>query len=581
MFGKFVLLVLCIAAMGCGDTEPNLIVRPADSPDSGADLGDSGGPDSDHVLPPPPWPLDMGTPDSSYVNLTGRDWVMCRDSGGNAASPNVFADASLTIALSNPPAVAAVELSLQNPSGTWEPPVAAWNDPTGDIVHPVSLPTAGGWQARAVLRLRDGTNVDSNTHPIECRRKALAVAASDTAPRAGTPIVLTASCLEGCEHPYTAAQWFRDGGGGWVADDGSNPYTWATTGNVAWLWQERFEDGSVINSSAVKVAPIPYDITPGTYSGATITSLLQGKSAFTWAPGDYTVTSQFFIPSNVYITATGANIKLTGGSIKNEAPADCGVVGDNHYTHASGFTWDGGTVYRDQGDSLMSFAHASSLTVMNTTFFRYAAADNTGHAIEINAVGGPNQGSNPNAATGPYTVRLINNRFLGVDQGQRSNSNDEPIQYDWAYSTGAAGAKVCPNQANVMASTMCHNVEISGNTFHRYAETGWEFGRCAIGGHKSATDIVGTRRLPTNRHNNFLIANNAIHGAIGSTATNPDKGAIHLFALRGVTVTGNNFFGCEPSRLVTYEIDGNATGEVESSDLSYITSQVTPVHRNN
>lgn len=565
-----VIVVVCIAS-GCGDPAKGLVVHRPDATQSPTDVG---GRDTS------PAPADQGEVRSS-VTVTGPAWQMCGDSAANAAAPNTFPGTPLTISLGNPGHVQSVELSLQGPAGGWEPPVASWDDPTGDVTHAVSLGGAGTWHARAVITQRDGATVESNHHAIECRRKTLAVAASDAAPRDGAEVVLTASCLEGCEYPYAAAQWFYDAGAGWVADAGANPHTWPASGTFAWLWQERFEDGSVINSSSVQVAPIPYDITPGTYDGATITALLQGKATFTWAPGDYTITSQFFIPSNVYITATGANIKLTGGSIKNAAPADCGVVGDNHYTHAGGFTWDGGTIYRDQGDSLMSFAHAPSLTVMNTTFFRYATADNMGHAIEINAVGGPNMGTNPNAATGPYTVRIVNNRFLGVDQGQRPNSNDEPIQYDWAYSEGAAGAKVCPNQTDVMASTMCHNVEISGNTFHRYAEVGgWQFGLCAIGGHKSAEDIVGTRRLPTNRHNNFLIANNEIHGAVGSTGTNPDKGAIHLFALRGVTVTGNNFFGCDASRLVTYEIDGNAAGEVESSDFSYITSQVTPVHRN-
>jgi len=330
--------------------------------------------------------------------------------------------------------------------------------------------------------------------------------------------------------------------------------------------------------SAGACAP-QYDITPGTYSGSTITSMMQGKATFAWQPGGYTITSQFFIPSNITITATGASIKLTGGSIKNAAPASCGVVGDNHYTHAGGFTWDGGTIYRDSGDTLMSFAHAPSLTIKNATFYRYCSSANNGHAIEINACGGANQGTSSSAGTGPYTVRIINNSFLGTDQGQRTNSNDEPIQYDWAYSTAAAGAKVCPNQSDVMASTMCHNVEISGNTFYRQAQTGtWVSALCAIGGHKPADPISGTKRLPTNRHNNFRIANNQIHEAVGSTGTNPDKGAIHLFALRGVTVTGNVFTACTPSRLVTYEIDGKAAGEVETSDLPYITSQVAPVH---
>jgi hypothetical protein len=184
--------------------------------------------------------------------------------------------------------------------------------------------------------------------------------------------LVDAACAEGCQHAYAAAQWFRSSGGGWTPDVASNPLAWTASGTVSWLWQERFGDGSILNSSSVTVTPVAappaYDITPGTYSGATITSMMQGKTSFTWQPGSYTITSQFFIPSKITITATGASIKLTGGSIKNDAPASCGVVGDNHYTHAGGFTWDGGTIYRDVGDTLMSFAHAPSLTIKSCVF---------------------------------------------------------------------------------------------------------------------------------------------------------------------------------------------------------------------
>jgi hypothetical protein len=525
------MMLLLFLAVGCGDGQVSILDADLDKGDvdvADSDLGNNVRPDEGFV--------DLGpdaNPDGVSLAVAGSPWVMCKNSGDNAASPNVLADAQFSITLSAPERIQTVQFSLHHDSTGWQEPSAAWELPGPQITHAAGLGLAGVWQARAIATLTDGTTVESNHHPVECRAKRLSVGASNPSPQVGENITLTAACDYGCEYPYAAAQWFYNAGAGWVADAAVNPHTHNATGAISWLWQERFEDGSVINSSAVAVTPVAagptYDITPGTYSGANITAALQGKATFTWAPGDYTITSQFFIPSNVYITATGANIKLTGGAIKNVAPADCGVVGDNHYTHAGGFTWDGGTIYRDAGDTLMSFAHAPSLTIKNVTFYRYAASNNTGHAIEVNSSGGPNLGTSSNAGTGPYTVRIINNRFLGTDQGQRSNSNDEPIQYDWAYSTGAAAAKVCPNQSDVLASTMCHNVEISGNTFHRVAETGgWQFGLCAIGGHKSADNIVGTRRLPKNRHNNFLIANNEIHGAVGSTGTNPDKGAIHV-----------------------------------------------------
>jgi hypothetical protein len=206
-----------------------------------------------------------------------------------------------------------------------------------------------------------------------------------------------------------------------------------------------------------------------------------------------------------------------------------------------GFHWEGGT-FSGNGDGIFTLSHSPGFTIRDATFYNWCSSSNTGHAIEINSSGG---NDNASGEYGTYTVNILANFFGGVT-GQRSNSNDEAVHYDWAWSgSGVWG------QAD---HTMCHNVKIEGNTFHTNYGGGSQFARCAIGGH----DPSGGLR-PTNRHNHFTIRSNAIHGAVGSTGTSPDKGAIHNYWIRSSWIVFNNLYGCTPARLISCELPAEAS----------------------
>jgi hypothetical protein len=134
-------------------------------------------------------------------------------------------------------------------------------------------------------------------------------------------------------------------------------------------------------------------------------------------------------------------------------------------------------------------------------------------------------------------------------------TNDEAVQYDFSWD-GSGGD-------SPYDETMTHNRYIASNTFHRLDESGtWQFALCAIGGHR------GSFGEPTERHNGFLIENNAIHGAVGATANvSPDKGAIALWNARDVWVRNNAFYGCTGSRLVS-GWDANANRDLNDATMN-------------
>jgi hypothetical protein len=139
--------------------------------------------------------------------------------------------------------------------------------------------------------------------------------------------------------------------------------------------------------------------------------------------------------------------------------------------------------------------------------------------------------------------------------GQRANSNDEPVQYDFSWQGSGGDAP--------FDETMSHNLYIAGNTFHRVNESGtWEFALCAIGAHR------GSAGEPSQRHNGILIENNAIHGAVGATANvSPDKGAIALWNARDVWIRNNSRYGCTSSRLVS-GWDANPNRDLNDSTMN-------------
>jgi hypothetical protein len=258
--------------------------------------------------------------------------------------------------------------------------------------------------------------------------------------------------------------------------------------------------------------------------------------------GAFTVNCVVRIPSNVQINGAAATFTFTkAGRIRNKTNGNAGG-----YTHAGGFVWDGGT-FVGAGNGIFTISHSPGFTIQNTLQYAYAETGDDGHSIEINSSGGPHT---PNS----YTVHITGNTFRGVT-GQRPNSNDEAVQYDFSWD-GSGGDG--PYDA-----TMCANLYIANNTFHRLDESGtWHFALCAIGAHR------GTAGEPAERHNGILIENNAIHGAVGATAdVSPDKGAIGLWNARDVWILNNAFFGCTSSRLVS-GWDANSSRHLNDSTMN-------------
>lgn len=267
--------------------------------------------------------------------------------------------------------------------------------------------------------------------------------------------------------------------------------------------------------------------------------------------GTYHVYTNVYIPDDLVIDATGAKFyvnseeakeggKYNAGRFKNASNGDA-----PGYGAAGWWTWTGGE-FDGNGEGIFTLSHSPGYTIQNATFYRYCSSGNTGHAIETNSSGGDND------LNGPYNVKILNNTFLGTDRGQRSNSNDEPVHWDWNWDGSGAAAPVWHkgDPVNTGTQTMCHNVLIKGNTFHRRAEgNGWAFAKCAIGGHDASDSDFD----PEYRHNHIMIEENNIHGAVGSTEVSPNKGAIHLAWARDVVVRKNRLLGGVAKRYITAE----------------------------
>lgn len=240
----------------------------------------------------------------------------------------------------------------------------------------------------------------------------------------------------------------------------------------------------------------------------------------------FTVDCTIRIPSDLQVDAQIATFELTKtGRFRNKRNGSGG-----EYSHAGGFVWNGG-MFVGAGNTIFTISHSPGFTISNTTQYAYADANDFGHSIEVNSSGGPHT---PNI----YTVQIFGNTFLGVT-GQRLNSNDEAVQYDFAWS-GSGGDSPFDN-------TMTHNLRIANNTFSRLDKSGnWEFSLCAIGGHR------GSAGEPPERHNGILIEDNTIEGAVGATAAvSPDKGAIALWNARDVIIKNNTLVGGTLQRLIS------------------------------
>ena len=509
------------------------------------------------------------------VTLTNPAWCLSTQSGsGGTAS---IAAATFTVTLSNPASAKWLSFQLSHAGGAWTE-YKGWTNPTATSTHTMQFSTPGSWRARAIAVRTDDVYVYSAETTIYCYIKHLSMSLSPASPVVGQQISMTAA-HSGDALGQTTGAWGYMRTSDYVWHDNwqtGNPSFWnpPTADDAYFRWVETYADGSTIRSNEGHsvVTSNEYVLNSGhchDINAAMAAAKSQGKVLR--LPGTYYSYTTMYIPDNLYINATGGMFYLNSTSAQPSAGFDSGRWKNDDkgnaagYGQAGGFTLDGGT-YDGNGDGCMTISHSPGFTVKNATFYRYCKTGNTGHAIETNSSGGTDN------VNGPFTVQIVSNTFHGTDLGQRTNSNDEPCHYDWNWGSTAGSGKEDSGAApplwrpgepvSTASQVMCHNVLIQGNTFHRHSEGGnypgsinGGFAICAIGGHDSSDSAV----VASYRHNHFLITGNAIHGAVGSTGVNPDKGAIHLFRVRGASVTNNALYGGVTLRYITAEDATDAT----------------------
>lgn len=273
--------------------------------------------------------------------------------------------------------------------------------------------------------------------------------------------------------------------------------------------------------------------------------------------GTFFLAATVKVPAGLYIDATSAKFFVNSAAPHEKAPYNSGRFRNDdlgskpEYGAAGWFIWNGGE-FDGNGEGIWTISHSPGFIIKNATMYNYCSSANTGHAIETNSSGGVNN------LKGPYNVQILNNRFLGTNRGQRPNSNDEPVHFDWNWkgSGGAAPVWDVGDPVTEKTQVMTHNVLVKGNTFHRKSEAGgWQFAKTAMGGH----DASDSRYDPAFRHNHFLFEGNQIHGAVGSSEVSPNKGAIHLAWVRDAVVRNNVLHGGVARRYITAEDKKDST----------------------
>lgn len=484
-----------------------------------------------------------------------------------------------------------MDMYFRRPGGDWELYSTVADHGTTPWYVDRKFDTLGSWDIKVVSTHSDGKTTEAvSIGAVYVFSKTVTASPSDAAPIKGSVVSLIPKFESGTSQPWVTSRWDAyydksDGAGTkWYPHSsvnwGANPAsTWdGAWGDVAWVYAEEFADGSVIWSNSFWIRPVdapvggggggggevqpPVDNRPEYHTlrraagvGGTAITNAMNEAMRAYRAGEikqpklvllngtdgsaFNVSATVWIPEGITVDARGASFNMTNARFRNDKKGGAGGYGA-----AGGWTWIGGS-FDGGGNGIFTVCHAPSFTITQATFVNYCTSSEDGHAIEINSSGGNNVGYCAK------TVQITDNRFNGAPNGQRTNSNDEPVHYDWAWN-GSGEEVVGPSD-----HTMCHNVYIARNTFHRASEA-WNskqnggFALCAIGGHDPGSSLRASER-----HNWFIIEGNAIHGAVGSTGTSPDKGAIHLYYLRDSVVRGNSFYGCTAGRIVTAELSND------------------------
>jgi hypothetical protein len=560
---------------------------------------------------------------STVALASARNWVMSSSAGDNGFQSSVIASNRMTVTLGTPSVVRHISLQMSWANSPGWVEYQSWTAPAASQSYDWSPREAGNWQVRVVITHHDGGQVVSNVLDIVCRTKHLQVTAGNPSPVYGQQGAgLVAACIDGCDvgadsHTF----WARDvgRGGAWTNQGTSGPdgftlWNWVPGDGSAhdFGWAETFSDGSTLYSSVASVTPqAPYVPPPTTHtvSGGHCHDIQAGMNHASANGLTLILTGTFYlytnveIPANLNIVATGAHFycnKANGGDVNPGQSYNAGRfvnargAGTGGYNHAGWFTWDGGT-FDGNGEGIFTISHAPGFTIKNATLYRHCAdmsrfSWGDGHAIEINACGGPD---NKTGIDGTFNVQILSCRFGGSDIGQRANTNDEPLQWDWSWE-GSGGAS--PHDG-----TMCHNILVDSCTFQRLHESGsWVHPPCGVGGHDPSKESLeqiqaGTRApsgywegaanstgKPKTGHNHIKVSNCVFHGATGvfDNRLSFDKGAIHLHRVRDGWAVNNQFFGCA-SKPVTAWSSADAAYCSASGNTANVAGSPNAVHSGN
>lgn len=503
------------------------------------------------------WPI------RSTVSVTGPTIVMSENCA-NPTGQNYIAKSTFTVSLDTPSSVSKVEISFWSSGGGWAAPYKTVLNPTGNVTADASFAATGTRYCRAIITFLDGQTLESNHHAFTCYTKTLYATVNDHGQIGGNPAIFTASCGADCPGVQISSAWYWWNGSSMIYHTTGNPGYWYNPDrNVDFYYRENFPDGSYLYSTVAAVRPTSaeYILNGGhchDINAAMIAARQQGKPLR--LTGTFDVYTNVYIVDGLEIRAQGATFNVNtkdgaynAGRFRNgRAWPNTGALttADTKYS-AGGFTWYGGT-FNGNGDGIWTISHSPGFTVDGATFYNWASDTNDGHAIEINSSGG----NNDLAGTG-WRVNVLNCRFAGLPNGQRTNSNDEALQYDWAWQgSGVQGAE---------DHTMCHNIRVAYCTFDRLAA--WSslnngYALCAVGGHRMGGGSYGDMGNvgianpadgePSQRHNWLLVEHNTIYNAKGATSgVSPNKGAVALWNVRDVIVRNNAFHNCTDTRLVS------------------------------
>lgn len=529
-------------------------------------------------------PVSIAVTGTSTTSLSGPAYVMSTESAANGSKS--LTSPAFVITIGTPSVVTKVSLQQRHvatQSAFTE--IKAWTTGiTSSLQHISTLAAEGVWETKAVITTAAGA-VTSNVVSSDCIKRSVTITTTDANPTIGTQITLTASMSS------AAPAGFGNTPIGWEYFENSKWNTWVTTNPIKWTvdrtldfrWGESFPDGSKIYSNQLTItakAVVETTITgTGTNTTADLANLQKllnrafNEKKELILKGTWYMSGAAYIPPNVDVTATGAVFNAHTGTmfINMGTPAGATVASSDYratnggkYNRAGGWTWTGGTMNANNKGGAFSLSHSPGYTIQNVTIYN---TDVPGHGIENNSSGGyPSSKRVDSMAESEFTVRILNNTFLGMSMNRRNSNDDEAIHidYSWIKPDGTLDGFPAASAPVVNDGTVCNKVLVKGNVVK------WDKNVCTysypvgFGHHHSISSNEScpsncslnhahiTRHLPVAPAKQIRIVNNTFQDVVPEADT---KGAVHIHTgAKEVIISANTFLRC--TRAVTLEPRG-------------------------